>query len=134
MKKTKQRLSQPSMLFPRRQYPNTIPADIPSAVYSEFPSDGPQGVETQNSHIGSIVSIAPTLYTIKQFVRKHQAFNEGGLRYLVWLSKPRRTSKGLLPGNGLDIAIVRVGRKVLIDEGKFFVWLNAQNQKGASHG
>ena len=38
---------------------------------------------------------------------------------------------GEIKGNGLDKAIVRVGRKVLIDESKFFEWLAAQNAQGA---
>jgi hypothetical protein len=31
--------------------------------------------------------------------------------------------------NELDAALVRVGRRVLIDEAEFFIWLNRINEK-----
>lgn len=66
------------------------------------------------------------ILTIKQFSERHPAFPEGGLRHLVWQSKLRKSSLGDIPGNGLDKAILRVGKKVLIDENKFFEWLHDQ--------
>lgn len=58
---------------------------------------------------------APTLLTAKQFSEKHPAFPIGGLRYHIFNERQ----------NGLRArgVIVRVGRKVLIDEEKFFDWL-----------
>ena len=49
----------------------------------------------------------------------------GGMRHLIFKSKARPNA----PGNGLEDAgaIVRVGRRVLIDEGKFFAWVSKQN-------
>lgn len=70
-----------------------------------------------------------TLLTVKQFARKHEAFTEGSLRFQIFNSKPRKTSLGEIPGNGLDAALVRLGRKVLIDEAKFFEWLDRQNAR-----
>ncbi len=57
----------------------------------------------------------PTLLTVKQFNQKHPAFPIGGLRYRIFYAKQ----------NGLDNsgALVRNGRRVLIDEERFFDWV-----------
>lgn len=68
----------------------------------------------------------PVLLTVRQFADKHPAFPQGSLRNLIFLAESRNTSKGKIAGNGLDVALVRVGRKVLIDEAKFFNWVDAQ--------
>lgn len=68
----------------------------------------------------------PVLLTVRQFADKHPAFPQGSLRNLIFLAESRNTSKGKIAGNGLDVALVRVGRKVLIDEAKFFNWIDAQ--------
>ncbi|BBL75059.1 hypothetical protein [Methylomagnum ishizawai] len=72
------------------------------------------------------------LLTVKLFCEKHRAWTEGALRNMIFLSKERHTSKGKIAGNGLDAALVRVGRKILIDEAKFFAWIESQNQKQAA--
>lgn len=58
--------------------------------------------------------------TVNQFSEKHPAFTRGGLRALIF----NENSNGLAKFG----AIVRIGRKVLIDEGKFFGWVVAQSQ------
>lgn len=68
----------------------------------------------------------PVLLTVRQFAEKHPAFSQGSLRNLIFLADSRTSSKGRIPGNGLDVALVRVGRKVLIDEAKFFNWIDVQ--------
>ena len=67
-----------------------------------------------------------TLLTVRQFAEKHPAFSQGSLRNLIFLAESRASSKGHIPGNGLDVALVRIGRKLLIDEAKFFNWIDAQ--------
>lgn len=67
-----------------------------------------------------------TLLTVRQFADRHQAFTQGAIRNLVFLSLSRKTSKGTIEGNGLDVALVRIGRKLLIDEAKFFQWIDEQ--------
>jgi len=67
-----------------------------------------------------------SLLTVKQFSERHAAFQQGSMRALIFASKPRHTSRGRIQGNGLDCAIVRLGRRVLIDEAKFFQWIEAQ--------
>ena len=65
------------------------------------------------------------LLTVAQLARRYPAFTQGSIRNLIFMSKPRWTSTGSVPGNGLAAALVRVGRKVLIDEAKFLVWLDS---------
>jgi hypothetical protein len=56
--------------------------------------------------------------TVKQFSEKHPAFSVGSLRSLIFSAS----------NNGLNEsgAIVRVGRKILLNETKFFGWVEAQ--------
>jgi len=74
----------------------------------------------------------PVLLTVRQFSEKHPAFTQGAIRQLVFASQPRKTSRGPIPGNGLKPAIVRLGRKVLIDEALFFEWLDSQQRGNAA--
>jgi hypothetical protein len=67
------------------------------------------------------------LSSVRQFADKHPAFTQGNLRNLIFNAQPRVTRTGTLPGNGFDMCLVRVGRKILIDEEKFFQWLDGQN-------
>lgn len=74
---------------------------------------------------------ARALSTVRQFSEKYPAFSQGSLRNLIFLADERHTSKGKIPGNGLDMALVRIGRKLLIDEAKFFQWIEQQQKVGA---
>ena len=60
----------------------------------------------------------PTILTVKQFSQKHGAFPEGGLRHLIFYSDI----------NGLKAsgALIRNGRRILINEEKFFDWITAE--------
>lgn len=60
----------------------------------------------------------PPLSTVKQFCIKYPAFTHGGLRDRIF----HADSNGL---NKLG-AILRNGRRVLIDEEKFFQWLKGE--------
>jgi hypothetical protein len=57
------------------------------------------------------------LYTVAQFAQKHPAFSIGGLRWLLFHRK----------SNGLERAVLRVGKRVLLDEKLFFNWLDEYN-------
>lgn len=63
-----------------------------------------------------------TLSTVNQFPTKYTAFTRGGLRSLIF----NEHQNGLAKSG----AIVRIGRKVLIDDVKFFAWVESQNQGG----
>lgn len=57
------------------------------------------------------------LYTLKQFVSKHPFLTIGGLRY-----KLTHANENGLATSG---AIIRDGKKLLIDEAKFFDWFKS---------
>ncbi len=56
-----------------------------------------------------------TLYTVSGFVQRHDFLTEGGLRFQIFNAK----------NNGLAEtgAIVRVGGRVLVNEPKYFGWI-----------
>lgn len=58
--------------------------------------------------------------TVQQFTEKQPAFTTGGLRALIFNERTNGLAK--------SGAIVRIGRKVLIDEAKFFTWVESQNK------
>jgi len=60
----------------------------------------------------------PTLLTVNQFSEKHPAFPHGGLRHRIFHAET----------NGLKAsgALIRNGRRILIDEEKFFDWLKCE--------
>ena len=69
------------------------------------------------------------IVTIKQLSKMegYAGFSEPALRHLVFDSKSRVVSRGrVIPGNGLEEAgaIIRVGRRVLIDLDRFDTWLD----------
>ena len=83
---------------------------------------------TQEARVASpdLLHQPRTLLTVRQFADKHPAFPQGSLRNLIFLAEKRKTSMGVVNGNGLDVALVRIGRKLLIDESNFFKWIDAQ--------
>lgn len=65
----------------------------------------------------------PTYLTVKQLVEKHAALTEGGVRGWIF----NATS------NGFDHCIKRVGRKLLINEARFFEWIGQQSKQTAEN-
>jgi len=66
------------------------------------------------------MSSIPSLLTKKQFLEKHQAFTKGGLDFQLF----HRKKNGLVPSG----AVLQNGRRILIDEEKYFAWLKAQQE------
>ncbi len=66
----------------------------------------------------------PQYLTVPQFSKKYPAFPSGGVRSLIFNGE----KNGLLDSG----AIVRIGRKVIIDEQKWFDWVASQNKKPES--
>ena len=62
----------------------------------------------------------PTLFTVKQLCEKHPALAVGGVRFQIF----NEHINGLAESG----AIIRLGRKVLIDEDKYFDWVVGQSQ------
>jgi hypothetical protein len=67
----------------------------------------------------------PRLFSIKQFALAYPAFTESSLRNLIFKANPRSSSRGEIEGNGLSEfgAIIRIGRRILIDDLAFFAWV-----------
>ena len=59
----------------------------------------------------------PALLTVSQFCAKHSFISQGGLRFQIFNAHDNR-----LASFG---AIVRLGRRVLIDEGRYFEWVES---------
>ena len=70
-----------------------------------------------------------TLLSVKQFSERHPAFSQAGIRHLIHCADERDRSKGKLPGNGLKEsgAILKCGRRIVIDEARCFAWLDERN-------
>lgn len=68
---------------------------------------------------------APTYRTVEQFSARHPAFTQPAIRNLLFRATPRQTSRGEVAGNGLieSGAVIRLGRRVLIDERRFLQWV-----------
>jgi len=61
------------------------------------------------------------IFTFKQFVTRHPCVKKGGLRFQIFQAKK----------NGLEEsgALLRIGRKILIDEPKYFGWIDDLQDK-----
>lgn len=76
----------------------------------------------------------PNLFSVKGFSKKYPTFTEASLRWLIFNGHGDGTAKPHEKhlGNGLEAsgAIVRVGRRVYIDEVQFFAWVkNSQRAR-----
>lgn len=59
----------------------------------------------------------------------YEWLSESALRHLIFNAQKRVNSKGeLIAGNGLDVAIIRIGRKVLIDLDAFDAWVESKRE------
>lgn len=75
----------------------------------------------------------PVYLTVGQFSQRNPAFTPAAMRNLIFKADERESTQGKIPGNGLIQAgaIVRIGRKVLIVESRFFDWVEAQQSESA---
>ena len=72
------------------------------------------------------------LYTVLQFCEQNPAFTVGGIRHLIFFSRPRKNSRGeTVPGNGFADAFPKIGNRVYVDGPKFFEIVDQQNQRAA---
>ena len=53
--------------------------------------------------------------TVDQFILKYKCFTKGGIRSYIFFEDTNGLKK--------SAAIIRIGRKILIDEEKFFNWI-----------
>lgn len=87
----------------------------------QLPSNENDGIERRK-----LISMSSPLLTVKLFCEKHPAFTESAMRNMIFKANARQSSRGVIAGNGLNIAINRLGTKVLIDENLFFQWVKDQ--------
>jgi hypothetical protein len=63
------------------------------------------------------------LLTVQQVAGRYP-FTEAALRALILNAEDRQNSRSeRIPGNGLAVALHRVGRRVLVDETAFVEWI-----------
>ncbi len=69
----------------------------------------------------------PSYKTVEQFSNDNPCFTPSALRNLIFKADERQSSNGVIAGNGLleSGAIVRIGRKVLINEDRFYQWIDS---------
>lgn len=63
------------------------------------------------------------LLSVAQLIAAHPCRTEGALRAEIFGASARFSSKGVIAGNGLAPAIVRRGRRVLLDEIGYVTWV-----------
>ena len=63
----------------------------------------------------------PALLTVSQFCAKHSFISQGGLRFQIF----NEENNGLAESG----AIVRIGRRVLINEPKYFGWIESGQKR-----
>jgi hypothetical protein len=73
----------------------------------------------------------PTYFTVAQFSEVEPVFTQAALRNLIFKAETRKSTKGDISGNGMleSGALVRVGRKVLINRARFLAWIEQQSSK-----
>lgn len=93
---------------------------------------------THQSDIGRTLAATFTepprrLFTLKAFADRHASFlTLPALTNQVFKAKSRQSSRGEIPGNGLEEAgaIVRLAGRVLIDEEGYFAWIDSLQKGG----
>ncbi len=71
------------------------------------------------------------LFTLPKFAERHSGFiTLAAVTNQVFKAKTRLSTKGEIPGNGMEEAgaIVRLNGRVLIDEAAYFRWVDSQQQ------
>lgn len=66
--------------------------------------------------------------TVRQLSERLPAFTEPALRWAIFCAKAPAGSKAHETYAGLRSAIIRIGRRVLIDENRFLAWVASRRQ------
>jgi hypothetical protein len=64
--------------------------------------------------------------TVNLLSKAVPAFSPAAIRNLIFKSADRKTTKGIIKGNGLAPHIRRIGAKVLINQQGFLSWIDSQ--------
>jgi len=93
--------------------------------------------ETDNFTPVSDAEQESRLFTVQQMLglEKYAWASNSFLRHAIYQADDRAASNGdIVPGNGLAPAIVRLGRKVLIDTDEFDRWVEGHRMASRSSG
>ena len=91
-----------------------------------------RGTATRLQEPGSSLAARPqpaarVFYTLQQIADRHPAFSLRTLRHWIYNSKDRLAWKDgkstVIPGNGFDRAMIKVGHRIYIDETGLLEWL-----------
>ncbi len=90
-----------------------------------------QNLLNQDTSLSTNETYQRIIFTVEEFVKLPEFgyLTKSSLRHLIFNSRPRYSTSGdLISGNGLVEAgaIIRIGRKVLIDASKFREWTQSQ--------
>ena len=111
--------------FVRVEFKSTKGLDVVARIPEEGLADFIEGLADSYAADRGRRSAAPRerdrLIPLTEWNQHHQWPPLGGLRHLVFNKET----------NGFDKVIKRVGRRLLIDEGAFFDWVDTQDQAGA---
>lgn len=90
--------------------------------------------ETGNTPAPTFTEPLPRrLFTLPKFAERHSSFiTLAAITNQVFKAKARQSTKGEIPGNGMEEAraIVRLAGRVLIDEDAYFSWVDSQQARG----
>lgn len=78
--------------------------------------------EPRESAVGNQLVLRP-LVSVAQLIEAHPCRTAGAVRAEIFGASARLSSKGVIPGNGLAPAIIRKGRRVLLDEIGYLTWV-----------
>lgn len=71
----------------------------------------------------------PSWLTVKLLSQVMPAFSQPAIRNLIFNAPDRKTSQGLIRGNGLAPHIRRIGAKILISHQGFLSWIDSQESE-----
>ena len=71
-------------------------------------------------------AIQASWLTVNLLSKAVPAFSPAAVRNLIFKSADRKTSKGVIKGNGLAPHIRRIGAKALINHAGFLSWIDSQ--------
>ena len=86
---------------------------------------------THDTNHDSVVGKPSRLVTVREFSTLYgrKWCTPSVLRHLIFDAEPRVGSAGTkIPGNGLGPAIIRIGRKILIDLDRFDDWVESHRE------
>lgn len=75
----------------------------------------------------------PALYSVAETVRRNSSIlTEGRLRSYIHAAEDRQGANGIIRANGFARAIIRIGRRIFIDEDALFDWIEASQSRSAT--